>query len=460
MNMVNNNLISKIRVFFDTLSIDLKDKGICVCLSGGADSVALLLSLTTVSKYYGFNVYACHFNHMIRGYEADKDEEFCKSLCEKIGIKLYCGRDDVPAYARLNKISMEDAARQCRYAFFERIYSKNNIDFCATGHNMNDNAETLIFNLIRGSGINGASAIPPINGHIIRPFLNVKRDEIESFLSDLDQEFVTDSTNLSDDYTRNNIRHNIIPAMEKINPSLVDTLSRFIVSNRADRDYFENEIVDLLDSDLRNLHRALRSRVIFKKFNDFSGEFLNNALLCEIEKAILSDTRIVLPINNNTEAIVQNGNVCFYNKCDVDSLNYPEVTLNYGDNLIFSDKVIISISNTKDNESKKINKISTSDLISFDNIYGELRVRNRLIGDKICIRGVNRTLKKLFIEKKIPKEYRNIIPILCDDKGIIYVPFVGISDRVYTKNINGQNKYITTVLNTVNIERWYNAYEK
>ncbi len=448
----------KIYAYFNSLPFDVKGKTLCVCLSGGADSVALLCSLNDIKDKYGFYVFACHFNHQIRGVEADRDEDFCKSLCKSLGIKIYCGRDDVPAYAHLYGLSVEEAARECRYSFFERIYTKSTVDFCATAHNMNDDAETLIYNLIRGSGSNGASAIAPYNRNILRPFLKITREEIEQYLSDIKQDYVTDSTNNEDAYTRNYIRHNIVPVMKAINPRVIESLSRYIDSCRNDRLYFESIVNDNLCSDLRVLSKSIRDRVIIKKYLDVAGKHLNCTLVNTIDDAIFSHKRHIISVSNLYDCIVEDGNVRFINKTEPINIDFETQLLDKECNKVFNERVEIFINKNNQDNTLKINKLSISNKIYCDNIVGKLQVRNRRTGDKICIRGINKSLKKLFIDKKIPKEYRNIIPVISDNVGIIYVPFVGISDRVFRPN--GQAITITSVFNTIDKERWSIDNEK
>ncbi len=453
------NFIRKLTEYFDSLCINLQGKGLCVCLSGGADSVSLLRGLMDISSKYGFNIYACHFNHMIRGEESDRDEEFCKELCNSLGITLYRGWHDVPEYAKYYKLSLEEAARDCRYAFFQRVSSRECVDYCVTAHNMNDDAETLLFNLIRGSGLNGATAIAPKKDIMLRPLLKIKRSEIEEYLTEIGQPYVNDSTNSSTEYSRNYIRHRLIPDMETLNPSVVEALSRYISSCRNDREYFDSVVEQNIDTKPSSLPKAIRDRVIIKKYKQFSNYSLNNEMVNEIDKALMSSVRTVIPLYADTEALIDNGNLIFRNKSEKLDFSFDAVLLNEGENDLFGNRVSVIVSKENNSHSENFNKISITNKLSFDNIKGSLTVRNRRIGDKILINGMHKSLKKLFIEMKVPAEYRNIIPVICDDDEIVYVPFVAISDKVLIKN--SQNiKYMTTILNNVDTERWKIAYEK
>ena len=452
---LKTNIPKTVLDFLGKLPYEIKGKNICVCLSGGADSVALLRAFLLIKDRYSLNISACHFNHCIRGEEADSDECFCKKLCDNLGVEIFLGRDDVIAHSKTNKLSVEESARICRYAFFSRILAKKSIDFCATAHNMNDDAETLLLNLIRGSGVNGASAIEPYNKSYLRPFLSVKREEIEQFLSEIGQDFITDSTNYSNDYTRNYLRNSVFPLLQSINPSVTEAFSRFVNSSRVDRDYFESTVSDLIDHDLRELHSALRSRIILRKYKEFSGKILNASLVNEIDKSLFADKRVIVPIFGDDEAIIDNGKVIFKKNISED-MSFSETTLEDGKNTVFDNKVTIYLNACYNNNDEVVN---SQQYLNVENICGSIKVRQRITGDKIIIKGVNKSLKKLFIDNKIPKEYRNIIPIFFDEKGIIYVPFVGISDRVFSKKCENMIT-ITTVFNTIDKERWSLSYEE
>ena len=180
------------------------DGRVLCCLSGGADSVALLLCL----RELGAEVCACHLNHQLRGAESERDEHFCKSLCAQLDIPFYAEKADIRTRSH---VSLETAAREARYAFFERAARQLGAVRIATAHTADDNLETMIFHLARGSGAAGLSGIPPVRGRIIRPLIECERTQIEAYLAQNNQSWCTDCTNQTDDYARNRIRHAVIP---------------------------------------------------------------------------------------------------------------------------------------------------------------------------------------------------------------------------------------------------------
>ncbi|NDV65133.1 tRNA lysidine(34) synthetase TilS [Bacteroides sp. 224] len=197
----------------------LKDR-VLVALSGGADSVALLHILLSL----GYTCEAAHCNFHLRGKESDRDEDFTRQLCHKLNITLHTIDFDTEKYAESHKISIEMAARELRYQWFSEIKEKCKASVIAIAHHQDDSVETMILNLIRGTGINGLLGIKPKNKDIVRPLLCVTRQKLIDYLNYIKQDYVTDSTNLQDEYTRNKIRLNLIPLMQEINPSVKDSL--------------------------------------------------------------------------------------------------------------------------------------------------------------------------------------------------------------------------------------------
>ena len=196
-----------------------------VALSGGADSVALLLGLL----HLGQPLVAAHCNFHLRGEESDADEAFVRQLCEEKGVTLYVEHFDTEAYAKQQRISIEMAARELRYDFFERLRQQLGADTIVVAHHRDDNVETLLLNLVRGSGLKGLCAMQPQNGCIVRPMLNIPRTEIEAFLKEVQQPFRTDSTNTDTAFKRNKIRHELLPLLRELNPSIDRTLAETII---------------------------------------------------------------------------------------------------------------------------------------------------------------------------------------------------------------------------------------
>lgn len=186
-----------------------------VALSGGADSVALLLVL----KSMGYEVEAVHCNFHLRGEESDRDEQFVVSLCERHGVKLHRIHFDTRAYAQLHHVSIEMAARELRYRYFEQLRQDLGMNAVCVAHHRDDVVETVLMNLMRGTGLRGLQGIRPQNGNIVRPLLSVWRKDIEDYLSACHETFVTDSTNAQDDYVRNSIRLHVVPLLNSIQPA-------------------------------------------------------------------------------------------------------------------------------------------------------------------------------------------------------------------------------------------------
>lgn len=197
----------------------LKDK-ILIALSGGADSVALLRVLHAL----GYSCECAHCNFHLRGEESDRDEAFVQQLCKTHQIKLHIKHFDTETYAKSHQLSIEMAARELRYEWFESLRQELNAQVIAVAHHRDDSVETFMLNLIRGTGINGLKGIAPQNGWIVRPLLQVSREDIIYYLQGIHQDYVTDSTNLQDVYVRNKIRLNILPLMKEINPSIMETI--------------------------------------------------------------------------------------------------------------------------------------------------------------------------------------------------------------------------------------------
>ena len=220
-------MLDRVRQYIDRHKLLHSGGKYLVTLSGGADSVCLLRMMLTL----GYDVEAIHCNFRLRGEESDRDEKFCELLCDKLGVALHRVHFDTREYALLHNVSIEMAARELRYDYFERLRQTIAADGILVAHHRDDNVETILLNMIRGTGIRGLEGIKPLNGHIIRPLLCLSREEILSYLADCHQDYITDSSNLVDDVQRNKLRLNVIPQLKAIIPSAsegIDTTSKHV----------------------------------------------------------------------------------------------------------------------------------------------------------------------------------------------------------------------------------------
>ena len=221
MNNTRHPFLNKVEAFIARHHLMVLGRHYLVALSGGADSVALLVALHQL----GYNLACVHCNFHLRGEESNRDEEFCRNLCEEMDVAFHTAHFATAEYAQAHHVSIEMAARQLRYDYFERLRIDVGADDVVVAHHKDDAAETILLNFIRGTGIHGLTGIAPRNGHVVRPLLGVCRDEVEAFLRDGQWTYVTDSSNLVPDVVRNKIRLCILPLMRDINPSVTDALT-------------------------------------------------------------------------------------------------------------------------------------------------------------------------------------------------------------------------------------------
>ena len=395
---------------------------ITVALSGGADSMALLYALNDLKDQLGFKLYAAHFNHKIRGKEADYDQQFVTLKCEELGVELFIGSADVLDFANKNNMSVELAAREKRYDFLKSVAK----GVVATAHTADDNIETILFNMARGTALKGLCGIPETRDIFIRPLIFCSRADVENYCETRKIQYVTDSTNLCDDYTRNKIRHKVIPVLREINSSLCDTVNRTVLALKEDNDFletlskqeFSKRFLEdyLILEDFSNLHKALALRVI-KIF--LETKISSNAHNFHIEKlyeVAQKGGKISLP-----------DTMCGYKK---DNKLYIEREGTVKQNTQYSVK-FSKIDNNFFEKSEKVNGLFLNNALDCDKIVGELTLRTRQTGDKIKLnrRNGTKTLKKLYTEYSIEQNVRETLPVLADGEGVVWVCSVGVAER-------------------------------
>ncbi len=447
-------MLDKLALFADKYDMLPPGSLILAAVSGGADSMCLLTALIELSEKRCFTVAAAHFNHQLRGDESERDARFVEAFCQVNNIRLYSGCGDVGAYARHEGLGIEEAARKMRYDFFYEAAKNIDAKRIATAHTADDNAETILLNLARGAGLKGLSGIPPKRGLIIRPMLTVTRTDIIDFLSQRDISFVEDSSNSLDIYSRNMIRHHIIPVLRKINPRLTEHISASSELIRADDEYL-NGIADkyiqdnchgdahgaraLNASELAGLPKSVSSRVIRLIYGNNLSSAHISAVLALCASTSMSG-EVMLPSGS---AFREYTRIVFSHGCqtagfapvgltDGSSAVIPELglTIKYKRSVLTHAAQMNSMQ-TDLLCSEKINKSFTTFLFKYDSICDKIVIRPRETGDKINLFGRNgtKTLKKLFIEQHIPLRKRSLVPVIADSNGVLAVYGIGIDER-------------------------------
>jgi tRNA(Ile)-lysidine synthase len=233
-------MLDKVKKTLKKYSMLTQGEKVVLGVSGGADSIALLYSLNELIDY-GLELIVAHMNHGIRAEEAERDAEFVRETAKTLGLTFVSGEVDAQKYKEDNGLSLEDAARTLRYKFFDQVMNKHYATKLATAHTLDDQSETVLMRLIRGSGSKGLSGIPPVSNNIIRPLIETSRQEIETYLKSKNVNWVDDSSNESVEFMRNKIRHDLIPELEKYNPQIKETLAKTADILRAEDDYISQE---------------------------------------------------------------------------------------------------------------------------------------------------------------------------------------------------------------------------
>ena len=386
---------------------------VIVALSGGADSVTLLDMLNSVKEIYNLTIYASHINHGLRGEEADRDENFCKILCKKYNTELFVKKADIKILAKEQKISEELCGRNVRYSYFEELSQKLGAKI-ATAHTASDNIETLLFNITRGSSVTGAGAITPKRGNIIRPLIMLTREDIERYCEQNNLEYVTDSTNLTDDYTRNKIRHQVIPVLKQINPQLELSAFHFSESARETAEYINIQTEKAIEnakceygynckSLLNNSNAILKNTVslICKKHSGITPEYKHIELILEV----LHNNGAV-SIGNGYNAVSKQGILRIIGNVENENCN----------------PILLKGDTTFNNYTIKIDNSLSENKIT-------LRTRNNTDKFTYFKRNITKPLRKVMNEMKIPSELRDNLILIAEDETVLWCELIGYSKQ-------------------------------
>lgn len=433
------------------------DCGIIVGLSGGADSVALLCCLNNLRDRWNGPLAACHINHQIRGPESDRDQIFCESLCQRLGIPLITMAVNVPVFAGEHGMGLEEAARELRYSCFfqaaERWRGQTGLSVVkiATAHTLSDSLETVLFAAARGTGLSGLCGIPPVRSSlgqpdVIRPLLEVTRTETEEYCRENGLDYVTDSSNFDEAYTRNMIRRRIVPLLREINPGVEQAAARMTSSLREDRDCLEGLAEEFIKKrqierkeaclagvfreDWLKLPQAVAVRVIRQMLGcaGISCDWKMLSLCCrtahEGRGAVEAGKGIFLKADTSRIWLEQKW----------EPLPYFESQVQWGDPVYAAGKVYVFrlLDYEQTEKFKKISRNRLKNCLDYDRIYGIVKVRQKKDGDAYTPWGRkgSRSLKKLFQETGVSPFERSRLAVLEDEIGILWVERTGCCERV------------------------------
>lgn len=386
------------------------DHIICA-VSGGADSVALLFALYLLKEKLEIQLSAAHFNHHLRGEESDRDERFVRELCQRYDIPLHVGGGEVTP----GKKGLEAAARDARYAFLRRLPGK-----IATAHTADDNAETVLLHLVRGTGLKGLGGITPVSANVIRPMLGIQRQEVEAFLAEWSLPHIEDSSNGGDAFLRNRLRHHVMPLLKEENPRLAENLSAMALRLRLDEDCL-GELAEQASGvsveALRKMHPALRSRALER--------FLKESGVREPEAEHIALAEALVFSDKPSAKAHFPGGVTIARRYDALEMlppgEQPEpVALSCPGSLELPEWGV----RVTCTPAEEIRNTADTFTVCPD---GALVLRARAAGDSIRLGGGSKSLKKLFIDQKIPAALRPRVPVIADETGVLGVYGIGVN---------------------------------
>ena len=437
---------------------DIGDK-VIVAVSGGPDSTCLLYILNEFKDKLGIKLFGAHLNHCLRGKEADRDEEYARKICESLKIGFYSKSVDVHRISKEMNLSCEMAGREVRYEFFKELITKLGANKIALAHNANDQAETILMRIMRGTGIEGMVGIKPVRDKIyVRPILRLSRNEIEEYCRQNNIQPRIDKSNLETIYARNKIRLDLIPYIEEnFNTDIINTLNRLSDILKKDNDYLENissneykkhcvisEEMVIINRSAFLSHEAIISRIVRSALltvnhNLYNFEKIHISNIVELQK---NDTGKSIMLPQNIVAENCYGNIHIYIHKKVIEINNNEYSLKVNErNSIESLDKIIEIEVKPHLQFEEIKGNDFIVYFDYDKILEPITFRYRKQGDKFIPLGMtgNKKLKDLFMDLKIPKEKRNEIPLICFGDEIAWVVGYRISEKFKvsknTKNI-------------------------
>jgi len=434
---------------------------VLVGLSGGADSVVLLAVLMALREEFGITVCAAHVNHGLRD-AAINDEGFARRFCEERGIPFFAFQADVKGLASDEKLSIEEAGRKLRYKYLHQGLAKLGATKIATGHHADDNAETVLLNLFRGAGLKGMCGIPPVNGKIIRPLLEVSRKEIEAYAYENGIPFITDKTNAESDYSRNYIRNKIIPVIQAhFGETVATTMAKNALALRADEDFLETTAKTAFDmlnmqpmdapttitlpiNELLSHPPALTTRIIRQAIATIRGEEALINIQSTHIKSILdiaqgqTGREASLP---GFKALREYENLIFHKHPQNPTQGYSYPLSPGTPIMLYSASITLSLQKPSKNQFD-----CCTQAFNYDKVEGVLELRTRRAGDKISLSGTGtKKLQDYFTDTKTPKSQREQTLLLADGNNILWIMDKHNRTSAAYKPVQGQQTCWVTV---------------
>lgn len=429
------NSLEKFKNFIEENNLIDKGDSIVSAVSGGSDSVFMLEMLLAIKDDYDLKIIVSHVNHGLRGAEAQRDEDFVKSLAEKNGLIYEVEHIDMAGYAKEHSLTCEEAGRKLRYLFFEEIKEKYKADKVAIAHNENDVAETTFLNIFRGTGLDGLESIPLRRDFYIRPILCFEKSEILDYLKENNIHYVDDSTNFTNDYKRNMIRNEIIPFIKKnFNENIVSSMSRLASIAKENNIYLEDIINDKykaivtansIDREGFNELIHYEKTLVLRKFLRENLNYLNN-----ISKDNIEDMINLISLDSGKKYdidgkhyLVNDFDKTIFKKHDINELS-EEISLDFKLDKVYNIygskfKFVLS------------DKILSKKYLDYDLLTGKLSLRNRRSGDRFNPFGMkgSKKIKDYFVDKKVSSDDRSKVLFLMNGDEIAYVVGYDIADK-------------------------------
>ncbi|NTW59304.1 MAG: tRNA lysidine(34) synthetase TilS, partial [Nitrospirae bacterium] len=429
---------------------------VVVAVSGGPDSVCMLRALLAFMSEYELTLHVAHLDHRFRGEESAAEAQFVRGLAARLGLPATIEASDVPAYCRERGLSAQAGAREVRYAFLQEVAKREHAARIALGHTANDQAETLLMRLIRGAGAAGLASIPPVRENIIRPLIDVTREEVLAYLKEHGQDFITDPSNLKPFYTRNRVRLEVLPVLERFNPRIVEALATAAEVLRDENAAMEASLAAVIDRTVRqdgkavriarteffDLLPALRRRVLRKALALSSGEEAPGLSSVQTDEALAfmaeTQTGRMMELPGGLSLEREYDSFLIRQRERVDELSIPlavpgrtevpgtglQVEVQVCEILERDDGIPSRRGTGDDDEGSFDENYLWQAQFDYDKIVLPLSLRSRRVGDWFCPAGMEGKSKKLqdyFVDEKVPRFRRAAVPLLTTEQDLVWI---------------------------------------